>query len=114
VRFLIDANFPSTLAAEAPAGVEMDRWDGSDETDEAVVRAAARDGYRGVVFLDRRSLDQPRLRQLALDLGVALVAVDASDPVEAKERLLANLNQLRSALLDSELVLVLNSEARAL
>ena len=112
MRFLVDAVLPATLLADAPAGIEYIRWEGADDEDEQLVRAAAKRGYRGVIFFDRNSLAQPGLVCLAEELGVALVAVDADDPIEAKERILLHTAQLRRKLADSNFVLILASEVR--
>jgi len=112
VKLLVDAILPETVVTEAPPGVEVLRWSEGDVSDEDLLRAGARQGARGVVFLDRRSLYQPGLREVAAQLGVALVAVEVNDPVEAKERLFQNLDHVRNALTMSEAVLVLAHEAR--
>lgn len=114
MRLLIDAVLPESTASEAPAGVTIVRFSESGVSDEELLRIAARDGYRAAVLFDRSSLSQPGLRQLARELGVGLVAVQADDPVEAKERLLLNLDHLRQALASASVVLVLASEARPL
>lgn len=112
MRLLVDALFPSSIESEAPPGTSLVRWAGADAADEDLVRSAAHDGYRGVVVLDRRSLQQPGLRELALELGVALVAIEAEDPVEAKDRLFRNIGGLRRELQSSGIVLVLSDEVR--
>lgn len=103
---------PETVVTEAPPGVEVLRWSGGDVSDEDLLRAGAHEDVRAVVFLDRRSLYQPGLRELAAQLRVALVAIEADDPVEAKDRLFQNLDHVRKALNRCEVVLVLAHEAR--
>jgi len=112
VRFLYDAVLPQNLADEAPAGITLDRWDGGDEQDSALIRAAADRGYRGVLFYDRDSLEQPDLRRLASERGIALVAVEARDPIEAKVRVLRNFGRLRRLMVDHDCLLVLAREVR--
>ncbi len=113
MKFLVDAVLPASLAAEAPAGVEFVRWSGGEDSDEELVRAAASAGARAVIFFDRNSLVQPGLVAIAEELGVALVAVDAPDPVEAKERILLHTGQLRRILHETQFALVLASEVRS-
>jgi hypothetical protein len=112
VRLLVDAMLPETVVTEAPPGVEVLRWSGGDVSDEDLLRAGAHEDVRAVVFLDRRSLYQPGLRELAAQLQVALVAIEADDPVEAKDRLFQNLDHVRKALNTCEVVLVLAHDAR--
>jgi hypothetical protein len=112
VKLLVDSHFPATTAVEAPTGLELIRWTGGTAKDEDLVRKAADLRVRGLVLLDRRALQQPGLRELAEQLGVALVAVEAGDPIEAKERLLRNVDHLRKALALSNVVLLLAHEAR--
>lgn len=112
MRFLYDAVLPHNLAEEAPAGVTLDRWDGGDVQDSALIRTAADRGYRGVLFYDRDSLEQTDLRRLASEREIALVAVEASDPIEAKIRLLRNLPGVRRKLADHDCLLVLAQEVR--
>lgn len=113
MRLLVDALFPDSVESEAPPGTEFVRWSGGGARDEDLVRSAAHDGYRGVVLFDRKSLQQPGLRELSAELGVALIAVEADDPVDAKDRLFHNLDRLRRALQSSGVVLLLSEEARA-
>lgn len=112
MRFLYDAVLPQNLAEEAPEGVTLDRWDGGAEQDSALIRTAADRGYRGVLFYDRDSLEQPDLRRLASERDIALVAVEARDPIEAKIRLLRNLPGIRRKLADHDCLLVLAQEVR--
>lgn len=113
MRFLVDAVLPATLGTEAPAGVEFYRWNGTDDGDEQVVRFGAAKGCRGVIFFDRNSLSQPGLIGLSELLGIALIAVDATDPIEAKERILQHTTQLRRILNETQLVLILGSGVRS-
>ncbi len=112
MRFLYDAVLPQNLAEEAPAGVTLDRWEGGDEPDSALIRTAADRGYRGVLFYDRDSLEQPDLRRLASERDVVLVAVEARDPIEAKIRLLRHLPRIRRMLADHQCLLVLAGGVR--
>ena len=114
MQLLYDAALPPSLSVEAPGALELHRWDGPDAVDTELVRLAAERGYRGVIFLDRSSLDQPGLRAMAKEVGVALVAVDARDPIEAKQRVLRNAQSLCRALSDHDYLLVLAGEVRAL
>ncbi len=91
--------------------MELIRWDGGDEKDAALVLLAADRGYRGVIFFERDSLEQPELREIARKNGVALVGVKAADPFEAKGRILNNLLHIRSALSVHDCVLVSSRSA---
>ena len=113
MKLLVDAILPETVVTEAPPGVDVRRWSHGDISDEDLLREGARQGVRAVVFFDRRSLYQPGLRELATQLGVALVAIDAAGPVEAKDRLFQNMDHLRNALMNSEAILVLAHQARS-
>ncbi|MCY4632681.1 MAG: hypothetical protein OXE75_17615 [bacterium] len=114
MKLLYDAVLPPSLSVEARGTLDLHRWEGTDAADTVLVRSAADSGYRGVIFLDRSSLDQPGLRTTAEEVGVALVAVDASDPIEAKQRILRNAPSLRRKLADHDCLLVLAGEVRPL
>lgn len=88
MKLLYDAVLPSSLAAETRHGMELIRWEGGEEQDTALVLLAADRGYRGVIFFEPDSLEQPELREIAREKSVALVGVRASDPFEAKRRIL--------------------------
>ena len=108
---LYDAVLPQSLADEERS-FDLRRWEGTDVTDEDLVHAVSDQGGSGVIFLGRDSLEQPELRHVARELGVALVAVATDDPIEAKRRVLNNMNALRR-LLDSEAcLLILANEVR--
>lgn len=113
MRLLYDAVLPQSLAEEAPSGVELDRWKGGDENDSAFIHAAADRRYSGVLFYDRDSLEQTDLREIASRKGVALVAVEGRDPIEAKLRVLRHLPQVRQLLADHDCLLVLANGVRA-
>lgn len=106
MKLLYDAVLPSSLADETRHGMELIRWDGGEEQDAALVLQAADRGYRGVIFLEQDSLEQPELREIARENGVALVGVRADDPFEAKRRILNNLLHMRAALSAHDCVLV--------
>lgn len=112
VRLLYDAVLPQSLSHEAPAHVELLRWDGGDVSDASLVRAAAEKGCRGVVLLGRDSLDQSDLRQIGREVGVALVAAATHNPIDAKRHLLKNLDALRRALSKHDCLLVFAAEVR--
>ena len=112
MRLLYDAVLPESLAEEAPAGVTLDRWDGGEAPDTALIRAAASRGYWGVLFYGRDSLEQQELREVARKVGVVLVAVDADDPIDARGRVLHNCSRLRRMLADHDCLLVLAREVR--
>ena len=114
MKFLVDAALPATLAAEAPVGIVFERWEEPAVQDSDLIHYAAHHGLSGVIFCDRNSLKQPGLRQLAEELGIALVAIDASDPIQARDRLLRHIERIRSALTETKCVLVLSSEVRSL
>ena len=65
-----------------------------------------------MIFLGRDSLEQPDLRRLARELGVALIAVATDDPIEAKRRIIKNRKALRRLLDNQDCVLVLSNEVR--
>ncbi len=113
MRFLIDAVLPASLATEAPPGIDFERWEKTrDQKDNDLVYYAAKKGIRGVIFFGRNSLKQPGLRQLAEEKGIALVAIDASDPIQARERLLRHIIKLPSKLSENQFFLILASEVR--
>ena len=114
MKLLYDSVLPPSLSVEARGTLELQRWQGTDAADTELVRSAADNGYRGVIFLDRSSLNQPGLRTTAEEAGVALVAVDAGDPIEAKQRILSNARSLRRKLADHDCLLVLAGEVRPL
>ena len=74
------------------------RWTGTDDGDEVLLEVAAREGFRAVVLYERNSLSQPGLLNLAARLGVGVVAIEADDPIEAKERLLLNFASIENVL----------------
>ncbi len=108
---LYDAVLPQSLSDEAPPAM-LRRWSGADDSDEDLVRFVSGKGGRGLILLGRDSLEQPDLRNLARELGVALVAVATDDPIEAKLRVLNNLNALRRSLETEDCLLVLASGVR--
>ena len=112
MRLLYDAVLPQSLSHEAPAGVELVRWDGADVPDAALIAAAVERGCRGVVLLGRDSLEQSDLRKVGREVGVALVATATHNPVEAKRHLLENLAALRQELSNQECLLVFAAEVR--
>lgn len=114
MKLLIDAVLPATLTTEAPAGIYFERWKKSEQqNDSDLVRYAAKKRMRGVVFFESKSLEQPGLRQLAKKLGVVLVAIDAKDPIQAKERLLRQITRVRSMLNEASFIRVIASDVRA-
>ena len=108
---LYDAVLPQSLADEARS-LDLQRWDGADVTDEELVRFVSHQGGRGVLFLGRDSLEQPDLRRLASELGVALIAVATDDPIEAKRRIIKNQKALHRLLDSQDCLLVLSNEVR--
>ncbi len=112
MRLLYDAVLPQSLAEDAPSEVELDRWKGGDKHDSALIHTASDRGYSGVLFYDRDSLEQTDLREIAFRKGVALVAVEGRDPIEAKLRVLRHLPQVRQMLADHDCLLVLANEVR--
>ncbi|MCY3947962.1 MAG: hypothetical protein OXF61_02035 [Acidimicrobiaceae bacterium] len=118
MRLLYDSRLPQSLEFEAraaPAGTAVDfvRWSGGGVSDAELIRAAAEDGFAGLVLLDRDSLSQVALRTTAREVGIALIAIAAEDPLEAKQRLLRNLAPLRRALLEHDCLVVLANAVRA-
>ncbi len=111
MKLLYDAVFPRSLAEETRHGMELIRWDEGEESDAALVALAADRGYRGVIFFERDSLEQPELREIAREYGVALVGVEAGDPFEAKQRIVNNLLRIRSALGSHDCILVMSRSA---
>lgn len=112
MKFLVDAVLPATLNAEAPANISFERWKKPVAQDTELISHAAAEGFRGVVFFGRNSLEQPGIRQLAEESGIALIAIDASDPIQARDRLLSHIERIRTILNETRFVLVLASEAR--
>lgn len=112
MRLLYDAVLPQSLSHEAPAGVELVRWDGADVPDADLVKAAPERGCRGVVLLGRDSLEQSDLRDIGREAGVAFVAAATHNPMEAKRNVLKNLDALRRGLANHECLLVFASEVR--
>lgn len=108
---LYDAVLPQSLSDEDRTGV-LRRWSGADVSDEDLVRAVSEQGGRGLILLGRDSLEQPDLRRLAQELGVALIAATTDDPIEAKRRILKNLKSLKRLLNTEECVLIMASEVR--
>lgn len=111
MKLLYDAVLPSSLADETRHGMELIRWDGGEEQDAALVLLAADCGYRGVIFFEPDSLEQPELREIARENGVALVGVKAQDPFEAKRRILNNLHLIRTAISAHDCILVASRSA---
>ena len=112
MRLLYDAVLPSSLAIEAPAEVEFVRWDGGDVSDVELVRESGDRGFRAVVLWGRDSLRQADLLETAHEVGVALVAVEANDPIVAKQRILKNLSVLLRELSEHDCLVVLANEVR--
>ena len=112
MRLLYDAALPHSLADDAPAGVEFVRWAGGEANDATLIRTAANQECSAVLLYGRDSLAQPELRTTASEVGVALVAVDAQDPIEAKGRILGNFGRLRKMLTDHDCLLVLARDVR--
>lgn len=112
VRLLYDAVLPQSLSLEGPAEVEFQRWDGSDVSDAELVRASEERGCRGVILWGRDSFQQADLRDTAHQTGVALIAVEADNPIDAKQRILKNLPALRRKLAEHDCLLVLSNEVR--
>ncbi|MCY3963115.1 MAG: hypothetical protein OXN79_09440 [bacterium] len=114
MRLLYDAVLPNSLSQEAPANFELDRWDGEAVSDAELVRASGERGCRGVILWGRDSLQQADLQETAQEAGVALVAVEADNPIDAKNRILKNLSALHRTLEDNDRLLVLANEVRPL
>ena len=112
MKLLYDAVLPQSLSHEAPAGVELERWDGADVSDTELARAAAEKGCRAVILLGRDALEQTELRAAAREVGVALVSAATDDPVKAKRNILQNLDAVRKELANHEWLLVFASEVR--
>ncbi|MCY4069132.1 MAG: hypothetical protein OXE79_08530 [Acidimicrobiaceae bacterium] len=112
MRLLYDAVLPRSLSNEAPAGVELLRWDGGAVSDQELVSAAAERRCRGLILLGGGSLEQPDLRKAAEESGVALIAAATESPFEAKQRVLKHLGKIRKAAADHDCLLVLAVEVR--
>ena len=106
VRLLVDSSLPASLESDAPAGVELKRWSGRYLPDDELAKVAVEGRYQGIVVLGRNSLYQRSLRNQCADLGLSLVVVEAGDPIEAKDRVLRNIEKLRSVLTESQVVIV--------
>ena len=113
MRLLFDSSLPASLESDAPAGVELKRWTGHYLSDDNLASAAAEGGYQGVVVLSRNSLHQRSLRDRCTDLGLSLIAVEAGDPLEAKDRVVRNIRKIRSELVNSQVVVVLAHTVRS-
>ena len=114
LRLLQDSVLPQNLVNEVSGGIHLERWDEGEASDIDLVRAAVARGCRGVLLYGRHALDQPGLRREAKQSGIALVAVEAADPIEAKQRILRNEEALRRKLADYDCLLVLAGEVRPL
>lgn len=112
MRVLYDSELPHNLSAEAPAGVVLDRWTGGVVTDMELVRIAADRGYDGVLFYGRDFLVQPGLQEVAAEVDVTLVAVEAEDPIAAKLRVQWYCERLRKMVGTHRCVLILASGPR--
>jgi len=112
VRLLFDSSLPASLESDAPAGVELKRWIGHYISDEHLASFAAEEGYQGVIVLGRKSLHQRSLHERCAELGLSLIAVEAGDPLEAKDRVVRNIGKIRSALAESQILLVLARTVR--
>ena len=112
MRLLYDARLPRSLALEVDATLELERWMGGSVTDAELVQAAASGDFVGVILLDRDSLSQVEVRTAAQEAGVALIAVEADGPLEAKLRVLKNSSRLRRSLSQHDCLLVLANEVR--
>lgn len=119
MRLLCDARLPQGIEFEtnaAPAGHAIDfvRWSGPGIADVELMRAAAANGYAGVILLGRDSLMQPDVRITARGAGLALIAIATENPLEAKKYLLKNLASLRRSLAQHDCLVVLANAVRAL
>lgn len=117
MKLLFDARMPQSLAFEAASvadrgAFELVRWLGGDISDIELLESAAEQGFHGVVLLGRDSLAQAELRSVADRVGVAIIAVVADGPYEAKQRLVSNLVGVRRSLSEHNCLLVLANEVR--
>ncbi|WP_419842996.1 hypothetical protein [Candidatus Poriferisodalis sp.] len=112
MRILYDARLPRGLEVEARGAVSLVRWTGDMVTDVELVQTAADEQFDGVLFLDRDSLAQYDVQLTANSLGMALIAVEAGSPFEAKRRVLNNIMRLRRALARHDCLLILAAEVR--
>jgi hypothetical protein len=112
LRILYDAVLPQSLAEDAPSEVQLLRWEGNVSSDADLVGEAVKQDCRAVLLFERDSLQQPELRKVAHEAGVALAAVEATDPIDAKQRILNNLAALRRKLGENDCVLILANEVR--
>jgi len=112
MRLLYDAVLPQSLCLEAPAGFELQRWDGNAVSDQKLVEIAAERGYRALILLGRDSLEQPDLRKVAEQAGVALITVVTEHPLEAKQRVLKHLGTIREKMADHNCLIILSAEVR--
>lgn len=112
MRLLYDARLPRSLALEADDNLKLERWTRGSVTDVELVHAAAADEYDGVILLDRDSLAQIDVQSAAREARVALIAVEADGPLEAKLRVQNNASRLRRALSAHDCLLVLANEVR--
>ena len=109
---LLDTAFPAWLDAAWPPEFRFERWAGAAIHDQDLVRHAAENGFAGVAFFGKRIFYQSGLLELAEELGVALVAVDAADPTQAQAVLIVQSPRIRAILEDARFVVVTRSKVR--
>ncbi len=112
MRLLYDAVLPKSLSLEAPAQCELLRWDGNDVDDRELVKIASERGCRALILLGRDSLEQPDLRKVAEQAGVALITVATEHPLKAKQRVLKHFGTIREKITDHNCLIILSAEVR--
>ena len=112
MHLLYDSVLPQSLSHEAPTEVELERWAGGEVSDCELIRLAAEKECRAVILLGRDSLEQPEMRAIAKQQGIALVAVATDSPIEAKKRILKNLTAIRSGLANHDCLMVMAASVR--
>lgn len=109
MKLLLDESFPKHSTAMSKGDVEIRRTENSTLSDEDFIRAAATNGYHGVVFLGEEFVSRDELIELAADLNVMLIAVAQEDPESGLQYLSRNVSALRRELGASPAVIVWSS-----
>ena len=97
MKALVDAAFPASIEQESPPEVEYARWVDGDKPDSEFIRLAAEMGCSAAVLYGRHALLQPSVTELARELGIVVLAVDAKDPIEAKGIVFRNTRKILHA-----------------
>jgi hypothetical protein len=86
LRLLLDEGFPASSEMHRSFDLELWRWrsfDAGPLTDEDLIRAAAADGFDGVIFLGVQPLVSGGVMREAAARGLYVAATFETDPAEA-------------------------------